>query len=399
MSVTDKTFVQSLRANPTLWRLRVACFAQVVVLGLLLPFEGLWMKANGLGETTIGLLGGLATTVTFFSGIVWGIIADRTQKPNVLAIVGFIAASLVLFYFAGCQAVWHFAIYAVLIGLAMGLLMNMLPLLAVSVLGGSSAGRDYGLYRIFGSLGWITSTLVLSQLTADLKSSILLGAMLALLGPLPLLGFRFRPPQEHQHYVSIWRVMRNGRLAALYASVGFYALATPAIFRFTALYAELLGGDKNFVGQLMSINGMVALVGLPLTGILSDRFGCRVLILLALLAQPVRAFCYGLAPSHHWLLAPQVLHMFTWAGLEVAGMIYVSRTALPGNRATALAIFVGVQIAGRLVGAPVAGLLAEHVSYQAMYSLSAMAAVIGPIIFLAHWSIERRGQAGADPAQ
>jgi MFS family permease len=363
---------------------------QVMVLGLLFPFEALWMAENGLRETTIGFLGGTVTMVIFLSGLGWGIVADKTQKPHRLAMIGFLGASGSLFYFATCSELWQFWIYAPLMGFFLGSIFTMMPMLAVSAFAGRTAGRDYALYRVFGSMGWIIGTLVLARIAGDLRMIILLGATLALLGPLPLAGFKHRI-SEHRHYVSVWKVLHNRRLSAFYISIALYALAMPATFRFTSLYAvEEMGADKNFVGLLMSINGFVALIGLPMTGLMTDRFGCRLLILLALIAQPLRTVCYSLAPTYHWLIAPQAFHFFTWAGLEVAGMIYVSRTALPGNRATALAMFIGAQTIGRLVGAPLAGYLAEHVGYIAMYWTSAGIAALGLLTFVTHLIADRR---------
>ena len=70
----------------------------------------------------------------------------------------------------------------------------------------------------------------------------------------------------------------------------------------------------------------------------------RLPLLLAFIAMPLRALLLTLASNYEWLLFPQVFHFFTWAGFEVAGVLFVARLASEGNRGMAQAMFMSAQV-------------------------------------------------------
>ena len=106
------------------------------------------------------------------------------------------------------------------------------------------------------------------------------------------------------------------------------------------------------------------------------------MIWLALIAQPLRALGYSFVTvDYHWLIVPQAFHFFTWAGLEIASILFVTRNAKPGNRATALAMLLGAQIIGRFAGGIVCGYLAENQGYPVMFRVTAAVTAIAVIVF------------------
>jgi PPP family 3-phenylpropionic acid transporter len=231
-------------------------------------------------------------------------------------------------------------------------------------------------------MGYIVGTLVVPLLTDDLVRLLLIGAAGTAVASLPLLRLR-APKASQRHYVSPELVLRNRALVPLFASLFLFAMASPAYLQFAPIYARELGASTKFIGFFCSMTGFVAVIGLPLTGRLVDRYGTRRLIWIALLTQPVRVAGYGLVAEEYWLLiVPQLLHAFTWAGLEIAGVLYVTRQALPGNQATALAMYAGAQTMGWFVGASVSGYLAQHVSYPMMYLVMAAIASLAIIVFI-----------------
>jgi len=101
------------------------------------------------------------------------------------------------------------------------------------------------------------------------------------------------------------------------------------------------GIQWSFSGVWMKDQGLVALVALPLTGMGVDRFGTRLLLAMAFVAQPLRALSLSLIGQYEWLLLPHIFHFFTWAGFEVAGVLFVASLAAEGSRATAQTLYVG----------------------------------------------------------
>jgi len=363
-----------------LWLLRAACFFQMFSFGIQWSFGSVWMKGQGIGETSIGLISSTSIFLWFFSGLFWGRLADRTGRPDRIVQVGCLLLGMALFYLMFCYSVPQFFVYAVLIGFCLPMVSTLMPLLAVSALGGSNRGRGYASYRIFGSLGYVLGNLLLPRLLDDMPSLFALAGLSFFMALVPLFFIRLRWP-ERRAQASVREVLANRELLGFFVAVFFFALAGPAVFTFTGVYAHDLGADKAFIGLLAAAQGCVALVALPLTGWGVDRFGARWLLVLALVAQPLRAFSLSLVTSYEWLMLPQVFHFFTWAGFEVAGVLFVVKLAREGSRATAQALYMGAQALGSLLGASLAGYLAEHQGYAFMYQMCAGIAAIGLVVF------------------
>jgi PPP family 3-phenylpropionic acid transporter len=366
-----------------LWLLRATCFAQYAGIGVLWAYQTVWMKDQGMGEFFIGQVNALSTVLTLVCGLAYGYLADHTGRPDRLVLIGSVLAGLTMAYFAHCSDASHFVIFAVLAGVGMPLMLNLLAVLALSVVEGSgSAGRKYGTYRVFGSLGYSLSTLILPAFNLSIPRMLNIGAGLLLVSIVPLLAIRPAPRVEHTHG-RLWPVLRNRELMAFFVAVFFFALAAPAIFQFTPTYAREQGAGDRFIGLLAATLGLVSIVGLPLAGWLADRYGPRVLLIFPLLAQPARALWLSWITRYEYLLLPQLLHTITFAGLEVGASLYVTRLAGRQSRGTALAMYVASQVLARAVASPVAGYLAQEAGYPTMYRISAAAGALGLVIFVA----------------
>ena len=364
-----------------LWLLRAACFTQFFAFGIVFAYGTVWMRKQGMGEFVIGQVQAVAAMLLLLSGLACGVLADLTGRPHFILTVGCVLLSVSLFYLAHCRQPVQFFIYAVIAGVSTPMVLNMLPLLAVSIVEGDAAGRKYGAYRVFGSLGYTLSTLLLPLFIKDIGRLIQIAAFVLLAVPLPILSLRYRPRPRHTR-VRIRGGLRNGELLVFVGAVFFYGLASPAIFRFTPTYALRLGAGTLFIGVLAAILGIVSLVGLPMCGRIADRFGLRVLLILVFVAQPLRVLLLSFVNQYEYLLLPQLLHTLTFCGLEIGGLLFVTRLAGRSGRGMAVSIYMGAIVLARAIAAPMAGYLAEEFGYPLMYRASAGAALIGLIIFL-----------------
>jgi MFS family permease len=343
----------------------------MIGLGVMFTFETVWMKRQGLDGLQIGVVLALATAVGFVCGLGGGQLADRLHRPRLLLSIGLLLAASAWATLSFCDSLGQFLGYALLRGLAWGLTVQLLPAVAMSVISDAGRGWGYASYRVFGSLGWITATLGLPWLIGDLQVLLRVAAAGPLLALAPLM--LFRPGElEHKHFVPLAQVRHNRRLMGLLGAIGVFAFGMPAALQFPQMYADTLGAGDRFIGLLLAMNGLVALVALPTAGLLVDRVGSRAVLLVGLLAQPVRVGGFGLMTSYPWLLAPQPLHALTWAGVEIAGVTYATAVTRPGNRATAMALYFGVQAVGMFAGALAAGALADLVGYRWMFGIIAV---------------------------
>lgn len=378
--------------SPSIWRLRGACFGQFVAIGILATFEGVYMKEQGLGETVIGLVIGLGTALTMVSGLLWARLADRGIAEERLIATGFIFGAIGLALLPFCQTAFGFSLNAAFRGLTIPMAFTLMPALVVARLGPTNPGRRYARYRQFGSAGFVLGTLGLPLLVDATRSifwvaSVFLlvaGLLIARDRPAPAVG-KTRPPKV---------AIKWSRPLVTFLLVNFFVgLAMPAMFGFLAVYARTLGADKVVIGFLAGSNGIVAFLSLPLMGWIVDRFGVRRVLWLAFAAHPVRLVAISFAPDYWWLFLAQPLHLFTFAGYDVASILYVGRNVSIENRAMAQALLSTTRMAGVFFGAILSGTLAEHVGYPFMYQFVAALSALSIIVYM----VGLRGQAPLKP--
>jgi MFS transporter, PPP family, 3-phenylpropionic acid transporter len=371
--------IEDKRRN--LWLLRAACFFQVFGFGIQWSFIGVWMKDQGLGEALIGIISSVSILLWLFCGLFWGRLADSTGRPDRIVRCGCLILGLALFYLSFCREPAEFILYAVLVGISLPMISTLMPLLAISVLGEGGRGKGYASYRIFGSLGYVFASLVMPRVLGETRLLFWAGGAALMAALVPMLFFQSTGSKRRVKGL-VSEVLRSRELIGFLVAVLFFALAIPAIFTFTTVNARGLGADNSFIGLLAATQGVVALIALPLVGRGVDRFGARLLLVAAFIAQPLRALSLSFVSDYQWLLAPQIFHFFTWAGLEVSGVLFVVSLAPPGGRATAQAFYMGAQVLGNLLGSSLAGYLAEFHGYAIMYQVSSGAAAVGLGVFV-----------------
>jgi MFS family permease len=154
-------------------------------------------------------------------------------------------------------------------------------------------------------------------------------------------------------------------------------LASPML----PLFAKDLGASTVEVGVInASYFGARIFVELPV-GLISDRVGRRRLIILGIFLSALSAVVCGMAPTISLLIVGRVL----WG---IGGALYFgSSTVLVldlfrEGRGRALGIFQGIEFAGRLIGSPIGGALAEYWGFRVAFLATGGTLLVGGALAL-----------------
>jgi PPP family 3-phenylpropionic acid transporter len=377
---------------PSNWRLRGACFGQFVAIGILSTFEAVFMKEQGLGEALIGIINGLGVAIIAASSLFWGRVADRGISEEILITIGFVFGAIVLAILPLCHSSLDFLLYTTFRGLTIPMAFSLMPALVISRLGPAGQGIEYARYRQWGSAGFVLGTLVLPTVVDDIQGIFWLAS--AFLVGAAIIVARDRPS------VSVATPIRSrvpiswSRSLVTFLAANFFAgFAIPGVFGFLSLFARSMDADNIMIGILAGANGIIAVLALPLMGRIVDQFGVRRVLWLAFAAYPIRLMIISFAPNYWWLFAAQPLHLLSFAGYDVASVLYVARHVSVDNRATAQALLSSTRMAGFFFGAILTGYLAEHIGYVSMYQVIAGITSISLIAYM----IGLRGQPPLKP--
>ncbi len=365
----------------TKWILRITCLLQVASIGILWSFEAVRMKDMGIGETAIGIILGVGSGIFILSSLFWGRLADRRQWHRKIAIWGSVVFCILLVYFSFCTLLWEFAFYATVKAIAAPMIFGMMPALAVESFGKERQGRDFGVYRAFGSLGFMVGAMLLPLIFNDIghvaqTASILIFVSCWLLIQLPKPEFK-----SSATHLTPEHALNTG-IKVFLISYFFIAMTEPAIGGFYSAYVRHLGGTTRLLGLLFGLMGFMALVFLPLMGKWLDRVNPSFVLSIAFLAQPIRVGITSFIDQPEMLWIPLLLHGLCWGGIEVAAIIYLSRLAGEGKKATVLSYYMATRMLGNFVGATLAGYLAEKEGYVFMFRTMSFIALLGVLSYV-----------------
>ena len=363
------------------WLLRFSCLIQVAALGVLWVFEAVLMKDRGLGESAIGLILAIGSGVHIAAALFWGRLADRRVWHKRIVLWGTIGSSLSLLLFSFCSGFWQFLLYSVFRAIAIPMVIGIMPAVAIKVIGETGQGRSFGLYRAFGSMGFIIGTMAMPWIFNDIVIVARIQAFFLLTSILLV----WRLPDPNTSGASKFDLKAGGLnrpITLFLISYFFIAFTDPATFSFFHAYARSLGGSTRLLGGLSGMMGAIALVSLPIMGSLIDRVKGEWVLSAAFFAHVCRLLLNSMISDPNYLWVPILLHGISWGGVEVSAVVYLAKLGGEGSKATLLSYYMAVRTLGAALGSGAIGYLAENAGYVTMFRTMALVAFAGLSIYL-----------------
>jgi MFS transporter, DHA1 family, tetracycline resistance protein len=152
--------------------------------------------------------------------------------------------------------------------------------------------------------------------------------------------------------------MKNKPLASIFLIVFIDMLGFGLILPLLPYYAETFGASDTVIGLLVASYAAAQLVGAPILGRLSDRFGRRPILLLSLIGTLLGFMLLGFAKTLFILFAARILDGITGGNISVA-QAYISDVTDAKNRAKGLGMIGAAFGLGFIIGPASGGLLSQ----------------------------------------
>ena len=153
--------------------------------------------------------------------------------------------------------------------------------------------------------------------------------------------------------------MRKSSLSIIFIIVFIDLLGFSLILPLLPFYAETFGASPTIVGLLVASYAAAQLIGAPLLGRLSDRFGRRPILLISILGTFVGFLMLGFAQSLWILFASRLLDGFTGGNISVA-QAYITDITDEKNRARGLGLLGAAFGLGFIIGPAIGGTLSVY---------------------------------------
>lgn len=357
--------------------------------GFTSAFLPLFLRGRGLSLTQIGALGAIYALAGASMQIPFGILSDRlgSRKPLVIS-----AAVLLGITYLGLGRITGFPGFCGIYFIT-GMLFYTIATLTSALLsdwtaGTRSTGRNYGMTRMWGSAGFITTLVLISLIPRVTRGTNLLPAIACLfwLGGLSI-GMVGEPERGHREkkpfFAGLPRLLKNRNLTLFLLTFFLFRLCESGSLGFLSLYLQELGGTRSLIALAFALAAVVEIPFMIWVGGVSDRIGRRPPLVIAFLAMPVRLFLYSQLRSPGMVFYIQLFHGLTFSFMLVASLAFVADLSPGDLRATGqglLGMTSGIAMAlGPLLG----GVFADHISISSMYlALMGVALATGLVFIL-----------------
>jgi MFS transporter, PPP family, 3-phenylpropionic acid transporter len=351
-------------------------FAQFAVLGIYIPYFPLYLKSLLLTGSQIGLVLALAPISRFLFPAFWGLWADRAGHRRLFilfSLAGSAAAFSLLFWvrrlvpLAGVMLLYGF------------LLVPAIPL--VEGIAQEEAERRafaYGRIRLWGSLGFIASTMLFGRiLDAAPLHWILAGILgISLLNLAPAVALPGGdPPGVHPHR-SLRRELSRPGMAAFFASTALMQASHGAYYAYYSLHLDRLGHSRTAIGGFWTLAVAAEVVMMLVSGSLLERFGATRLLPACFGAAILRWLLLSFASAAPLLALGQILHALTFGLFHVSAVGHTHRIFPPALRSSGQSLFSSLTYGlGNLMGYFGSALLVETLGIRGLFAASALPAL------------------------
>ena len=146
-------------------------------------------------------------------------------------------------------------------------------------------------------------------------------------------------------------------------------------------YAETFNASKFVTGLLIAVYALMQLIGAPILGRLSDRYGRRPILLVSVFGTFIGFLLFGFATTLWMLFAARILDGLTGGNLSVA-QAYISDVTDAKNRAKGLGLIGAAFGIGFIIGPVTGGILSQY-GYNVPAFVAAGLALINFIVIYA----------------
>ena len=367
-------------------------FFYYATLGALLPYWSLYLKHLDFDARQIGELSAVLLATKIIAPTIWAYLADRAGQRMRVARYAVFAGICVFALVLPVREYWTMLLVLAGFGFFWNAALPQFEATTMNFLGKDR--YQYGRVRLWGSIGFLVSVLVLALVVRDEGIRFLPWAILVILCGIWLSSLRVQDAPTIGHATqsaSLLGTCWQAPVVALLLAAFLIQMSHGAYYTFFSIYLEDLGYPRTAVGQLWML-GVVAEIGLFLMVYrLLSKFGAPRLLAMAMLLTALRWSLIAMyADSLPVLLLAQLLHAASY-GLFHAAAICMIDEYFPGPlQSRGMALYSSVSFGlGISLGSLVSGYTWSAVGASGVYLLAAGMAAFALLQYL--WLGERGG--------
>ncbi|GMR09026.1 MAG: MFS transporter [Gammaproteobacteria bacterium] len=371
--------------TPFYWRLSGFYLFYFASLGALVPYWSLYLKSLSFSPREIGEIMAIIMATKIISPNIWGWIADHSGKRMRIVRLGSLAGALAFAAVLFATSYWWIAIVMVVFSFFWNAVLPQFEAYTFSQL--KESVHRYSAIRLWGSVGFILTVIVLGPILEERGTSLLPWAIVALLAGIFLMSLAV-PEQStgyhHGEHDSLFKVIRRPEVFSLILVVFLMQVSHGPYYTFYSIYMEEHGYSRSIIGMLWALGVVAEVLVFFYMHRLIPRFGLRKMLLFSLMMAALRWSTVGwFVDNFAMMLAAQLLHAATFGIFHSVAIQLFHRHFTGKNQGRGQAIYSSMSFgAGGALGSLVAGYTWVSIGPAITYS---GAAVISVIAFIIAW--------------
>jgi len=346
-----------LKSTPY-WRLSGFYFFYFASLGVLVPYWGLYLQWQGFSAKEIGELTAILLATRIVAPNIWGWIADhhgqRMRIVRFASLTGAICFSAILLdntfiWIAGVMLVFSFFWNASLPQFEATTLQHL-----------GDHSYHYSKIRLWGSIGFIITVVILGSLLEKFDASIVPYAMLFSMGAIWLITLTV--PESASRYLHLTdqplrTIIKRPEVIAFLSICFLIQVSHGPYYTFYTIYLEQHGYSRSLIGQLWALGVIAEVIIFLFMHRWLPRFGIRSVLLVSLLLSTLRWLIIGFFPdSLSLLLFAQLLHAASFGTFHAAAIAWVHHYFVGKNQGRGQALYSSIGFgAGGAIGSLFSG--------------------------------------------
>ena len=365
------------------WRLSLFYLCYFAALGALVPFWGLYLKQLGFTAAEIGELMAIPMATKFIAPYLWGWIGDHLGHRMLIVRIGALLTSLVFLTVFWLQGFWE-------IGIAMALFSffwnAVLPQFeSVTLLYLRERVDRYARVRVWGSIGFIVTVLLLGVAVDKSGPAVVLPALFAIYLSIWVSSLLIEDPQTEIVPASqppILSIISQPPVIAFFLVCFLLQAGHGTYYTFYSIYMEEVGYSKALIGQFWALGVIAEVSVFMVMHRLLQKFGARRVLVSSLLLAALRWMLIGNFPlSLPILLFAQLLHAATFGTFHAAAIHLVHHYFTGRHQGRGQALYSSFSFgAGGALGSLLSGYLWNSAGPGSAFGLSALVSILAAII-------------------
>ncbi|NIW86861.1 MAG: MFS transporter [Gammaproteobacteria bacterium] len=376
------------------WRLSSFYLLYFAALGALIPYFGLYLKSLGHAPAAIGTLMAVLMGTKIVAPNVWGWVADRRGERASLVRAGALLAAA---GFAGVLAgsgFWWLAGVLVVFGFFWNSALPQFEAITLNHL--DARAHRYTRIRLWGSIGFIASVVLVGRLLDAQGEGLLPYAVLVLLAGIWCASMLVREPRSARQLYreeGLRQVLGRPEVLALLAVCFLMQASHGPYYAFFSIYLQDHGYSRTLIGELWALGVLSEVVLFACMHRLFERWRLRALFLVCFALTGVRWIVVALfVDSLPLLVGAQVLHAASFGIYHAVAIQLVHRFFVGRHQGRGQALYSSMSFgAGGAAGSLASGYLWSTSGAVATWFA---AAALSGVAFLIVWRWIGTGEAG-----